>query len=453
MRKNKTKSFTWMFLSLLVVTAMPAQVNFDDYFVDQTMRIDYYHMADKTSEFISLDKVYRQGKWAGSLNSPGEPFDNGCYYIKIYDAEAGILLYSKGFNSYCSEYITTEMAANGIKRTFHETALIPFPKKNIKFVLERRDRENRLNPIFSQVIEPQSSAINKESLMDGVTVHEILKNGDPHHKVDLAFIAEGYTASEEGKFKQDVERMSAELFKLEPYKSHKGDFNIYGLFKASKESGPDEPLEEIFKNTSVGASFNALGLDRYMLTEENRAIRDIAAHAPYDTLVIIVNSNRYGGGGIYNSYCCFTADNEWTPYLFLHEFGHSFGGLGDEYYISNVSYTDFYPKGIEPTDPNITALLDPANLKWKHLVKKDTPLPTPWGKDEYEKLNGKAQADFLQSRKMKLKSTVGAFEGAGYSVSGLYRPMLNCIMFSKGIIPYCKVCEDAIVTMIKYYTL
>ncbi|HLP61203.1 MAG TPA: peptidase M64 N-terminal domain-containing protein, partial [Candidatus Deferrimicrobium sp.] len=119
MRKNKTKSFIWMFLSLLLAMAVQAQVKFDDYFVDQTMRIDYYHMADKTTEFISLDKIYRQGKWAGSLNSPSEPFDNGSYYIKIYDAEAGILLYSKGFNSYCSEYITTEMAANGIKRTFH----------------------------------------------------------------------------------------------------------------------------------------------------------------------------------------------------------------------------------------------------------------------------------------------------------------------------------------------
>jgi hypothetical protein len=174
---------------------------------------------------------------------------------------------------------------------------------------------------------------------------------------------------------------------------------------------------------------------------------------PYDAIVIIVNSKRYGGGGIYNSYCCFTSDNEWTSYLFLHEFGHSFGGLGDEYYTANVSYTDFYTRGIEPIDPNITALLDPANLKWKHLLKKGTPLPTPWGKAEYEKLPAKDKADFLQSRPGKLKAMVGAFEGAGYTVSGLYRPMLNCIMFSKGNIPYCKVCEDAITSVIKYYTL
>ncbi|MDQ1353195.1 MAG: hypothetical protein QG657_3501 [Acidobacteriota bacterium] len=453
MRKCKAIAFALMFLSIMFTSAIQAEVKFDDYFVDQTMRIDYYHMADKTTEFITLDKVYQQGTWAGSPNSLGEPFDNGLYYIKIYDDISGTLIYSKGFSSYCSEYMTTNMAAEGIKRTYHETALIPFPKKKIRFTLERRNRQNQLGVIFSQVIDPQSVEINKEALIDGVTVYEILKNGHPHHKVDLAFIAEGYTLKEEVKFKQDVERVVEEFFKQEPYKSRKMDFNIYGLFKASRESGPDEPLEGAFKNTVLGASFNALGLNRYMLTEENRAMRDIAGHVPYDAIVIIVNSQRYGGGGIYNSYCCFTSDNEWTVYLFLHEFGHSFSGLADEYYGSPVSYNEFYPRGIEPIDPNITALLDPTNLKWKHLVIKGTPIPTPWGKEEYEKLTGKDRADFLQSRSKKLKSLVGAFEGAGYTATGLYRPMLNCIMFSKGAIPYCKVCEDTISKVIGYYSL
>lgn len=453
MRKYKTIAFSMMFLSFMFTSAIQAQVKFDDYFVDQTMRIDYYHMADKTTEFISLDRVYQQGTWSGNPNSLSEPFDNGIYYIKIHDDISGTLIYSKGFSSYCSEYITTNMAAEGIKRTYHETALVPFPKKKIRFTLERRNRQNQLGVIFSQVIDPRSVEINKETLIDGVMVYEILKNGDPHHKVDLAFIAEGYTLKEEVKFKQDVERVVGEFFKQEPYKSRKMDFNIYGLFKASRESGPDEPIEGIFKNTVLGASFNALGLDRYMLTEENRAMRDIVGYVPYDAIVIIVNSQRYGGGGIYNSYCCFTSDNEWTVYLFLHEFGHSFSGLADEYYGSPVSYNEFYPRGIEPIDPNITALLDPVNLKWKHLVIKGTPIPTPWGKEEYEKLTGKDRADFLQSRSKKVKSTVGAFEGAGYTAAGLYRPMLNCIMFSKGAIPYCKVCEDTISKVIGYYSL
>ncbi len=440
-------------LILISTSSMWSQnpINFNDYFIDNTMRIDYYHMADKTTEFISIDKIYQQGIWAGSLKSLIDPFNNGNYYIKIYDNASGILIYSRGFNSYCGEYMTTDMAANNIKRTFHETALIPFPKKKIKFTVERRDRENQLNPIFSQIIDPQSIDINKESLIQEVTVFETVKNGDPHQKVDLAFIAEGYTKAEEAKFKQDLQRMTTEFFSQEPYKSFKKDFNVFGVFKASQESGPDEPENRIFRNTVVGASFNALGLSRYMLTEANRALRDIAAHVPYDAIVIMVNSQRFGGGGIYNSFCIFSCDDPWSAYLLFHEFGHSFAGLADEYYAPVVTYNDFYPKGIEPTEPNITALLDKKNLKWKHLVKKETPIPTPWGKEMYDKSNKEDKAAYLKDKALEFKDTVGAFEGAGYTSRGLYRPMLNCIMFSKDKIPYCKVCEEAVVRMIENY--
>jgi hypothetical protein len=260
MKKFQAAVFSCFVLIFIQIGAAQTPIKFDDYFNDQTMRIDYYHMADKTTEFITIDKIYLQGAWAGNTNVLNEPFDNGSYCIKISDPDTDILLYSKGFSSYCSEYITTDMAAKGIKRTFHESALLPYPKKNIKFVLERRDRENRLNPIFSQIIDPLSNSINKEPLIESVSIYEILKNGDPHHKVDLAFIAEGYTATEEEKFKNDVKRMSNELFKLEPFQSHKVDFNIYGLFKSSRDQGPDEPIEGFYRNTAVGTSFNALGL-------------------------------------------------------------------------------------------------------------------------------------------------------------------------------------------------
>ena len=427
-----------------------AGIRFDDYFLDKTMRIDYYHMADKTTEFFSLDLVYEQGIWAGNSDSLIDTFDNGNYYIKIYDHDSNTLIYSKGFNSYCGEYTTTDMAAQGIKRTYHESALIPYPKKKITFTLEKRDRKNNLNTVFSQTIDPASVDINKESLIEGVTVVEALKNGDPHRKVDLAFIAEGYAKNEEEKFKQDLKRMTDLFFSMEPYKSRKKDFNVYGVYKASQDSGPDEPRQGIYKNTVVDASFNALGLSRYMLTEGNRDLRDIAAHAPYDSVIIMVNSPRYGGGGIYNSFCLFTADNEWHKYLLLHEFGHSFAGLADEYYASTVAYNEFYPKGTEPAEPNITALLDKDNLKWKHLVKKGTPLPTPWDKEEFDKMPREQRDAHLASD--KFKGLVGAFEGAGYASEGLYRPMVNCIMFSKGDIPYCLVCRDAVARMIDYYS-
>jgi hypothetical protein len=221
------------------------------------------------------------------------------------------------------------------------------------------------------------------------------------------------------------------------------------VFKASKESGPDEPRNGIFKNTVVDASFNALGLSRYMLTEANRKLRDIAAHAPYDSIIIMVNTPRYGGGGIYNFYCLFSSDNTWSTYLLLHEFGHSFAGLADEYYASTVAYNEFYPKGTEPAEPNITALRDKNNLKWKHLVKEDTAVPTPWDKENFDKMSRGDRQAHLESE--KFKDLVGAFEGAGYASEGLYRPMVNCIMFSRSDIPYCVVCRDAIERMIESY--
>jgi hypothetical protein len=228
-----------------------------------------------------------------------------------------------------------------------------------------------------------------------------------------------------------------------------------------------------------------------MLTEDNRAVRDVAANAPYDALVIMVNHERYGGGGIYNLFCTFTAHSDWADYLLLHEFGHSFAGLADEYYSSSVAYNDFYPRGREPEDPNITALLDPDNLKWRDLVAPGTEIPTPWEKEtfdqedeayqkerkllnetiaeastsdasaekiaELENNEARHAAIHAQWAKEYLKQSrwagkVGAFEGAGYSSTGLYRPMLDCLMFSRGVQPFCPVCERAVVAMILRYS-
>jgi hypothetical protein len=453
MKKFKSKT---MFLLLFLFFAVSVQptIRFNDFFVDKTMRIDYHHTADETMEIIAIDKMYLQGVgttiWAGNPNGLINPFNYGKYYIKVYHETTGHLIYSKGFDSYCSEYITTDMAAKDIKKTYHETALIPYPREKIKFTIERRDKQNQLHPIFEQVIDPHTANIHKEPLITGVTVFEVLKNGPAHSTVDLAILAEGYTKAEVEKFRVDLETIVKILFSQEPYQSYKKSFNIYGVFKPSQESGADEPTHGIYKNTALGASFNALGLYRYMLTEENRALQDIAAHAPYDALIIMVNTKRYGGGGIYNTYCVFSLNEEWSSYLMLHEFGHSFAGLGDEYYASEVVYNEFYPKGIEPIEPNITALLDPGNLKWKHLISNGVQIPTPWEKEKYDQMDDTGKKAHLAKKEYRDK--VGAFEGAGYSSKGLYRPMVNCMMFSRANIPYCKVCEAAIIKVIQYYT-
>ena len=468
----------------------PAAIAFDDFFVDRTMRVDYFHSGDDKREFFSVDQIYDQGIWAGSRTHLLDSFDNGRYYLKIYDVASQTLLFSRGFDAIFGEYRTTEPAAKGVLRTFHESALIPYPKKPVRFAIEARGDKNQLREVFSQQLDPASYFVHRDALAKGVKVYSAVKSGDPHSKVDVVIVGEGYRAAEENKFKQDLDRYVGVFFKAEPFASKKASFNFYGVFKPSQDSGIDEPSHGSFKTTAVGAAFDALDSERYILTEDNRALRDLAAAVPYDAIYIMVNSPRYGGGGIYNLYSTFTTDNQWGSYIFVHEFGHSFGGLADEYYTSATSYGDFYPKGLEPTEPNITALLDPKNVKWKVLLTAGTAVPTPWEKADYDVMDqayqkkrqelnqqiaglkrsgaGRADVDKVVAEsealsaangknvdtymaKSKFKGQVGAFLGAGYSSAGLYRPMLDCIMFNRGDKPFCRVCAGALERVIERY--
>lgn len=482
-----------LFILLTAASMLSAQsIKFDDYFTDQTMRIDYFHIGDAATEIVTIDNIYKYGTWAGSLKNLSDGFNNGAYYYKVYDLSSGHLIFSLGFDSYFKEYQTSEEASKGIRRTYHESAIIPYPKSKIKFVLEKRDKQNKLNEVYAAEIDPADLYIIKDDVKDeGVKVYKSHYSGDPHIKVDVVILGDGYTANEENKFEKDLNRYTEIFFAHEPYKSNKDKFNIYGVFKASEESGIDEPGADIYKNTTLSTTFYSLGSERYVLTEDNKTMRNVAAHVPYDAVYIMCNSPRYGGGGIYNFYCTFVSDNQFSPYIFLHEFGHSFGGLADEYYTSDVAYNEFYTAGLEPVEPNITRLFDKENLKWKDLITPKIEIPTPWEKEEYDKNDyawqkerremnkhiaglkrnkapqkeidvaqneynkkDKAHSDevdkYLQSSKYWNK--VGAFEGAGYSAKGMYRSMLDCIMFSKGTKPFCKVCEEHIVKVINHFS-
>ncbi|MEW6194978.1 MAG: M64 family metallopeptidase [Bacteroidota bacterium] len=486
----KTTQFFILFLISICINAQNTQ--FDNFFIDQTMRIDYFHIGDAASEIVTVDHVYQYGIWAGSTKNLLDNFNNGAYYYKIYDAASGKLIFSRGFDSYFKEYQTTEEAANGVKRTYHESAIIPFPKNKIRFALEKRDKQNNLNEIFSSEIDPADLYIIKDAVKDkSVEVYKSHYSGDPHIKVDVVILGDGYSAKDQKKFESDLKRYTKIFLEHEPFKTNKDKFNIYGVLKASEESGIDEPGANIYKSTSLGTRFYSLGSERYVLTEENKAMRDIAAHVPYDAIYIMCNSPRYGGGGIYNFYCTFVSDNQFSPYIFLHEFGHSFGGLADEYYTSDVAYNEFYTAGLEPVEPNITRALDPKNIKWREFLSEGIGVPTQWEKEDYDKmdltwqkerreLNKKiaelkrnrapqkeidaAQNEYNQKDKfhsdevdqylMKSKywGKVGVFEGAGYSAKGMYRSMLDCLMFSKGTKPFCKICEEHVKKVIQHFT-
>jgi IgA peptidase M64/peptidase M64-like protein len=468
-----------------------SQENFEKYFTDATLRIDYSHTGDATKETEAIVQMYQYGTWAGSVVNLVDTLNYGAYYYKVLDQKSGTLIYSKGFDSYFKEYQTSTPAIGGTVKTFYESAILPYPKNKIVFLLEKRDKKNLFHEIFRAQIDPADNSISKNAATDSsVRVYEAVMNGDPHKMIDIAIIAEGYTEQENEKFRNDLKRSAEVFFRAEPCKSNKDKFNIRGVFKPSMESGVDEPGAGIFKNTAVSASFDALGSERYLLTEDNKALRDIASHAPYDALYIMVNSNRYGGGGIYNFYCVYTSDNINTAYLMVHEFGHSFFGLADEYYTSSTSYNDFYSPEVEPYEPNITALKDPSNIKWKHLLSEGIQIPTPWEKTAYDtidmawqkvraSLNGhittlkknKAPAEEIAAakseydkrsagrikeaqeflEKSKYAGKTGAFEGAGYAAKGLYRGSVNCIMFTQANY-FCPVCQYAMTKMIEWYS-
>ena len=469
-----------------------AQVLFDDYFVDKAMRVDLYQVGDGKDEIITIDHLYQEGVWPESRKHLLDPFGYGRYTVKLYDVASNRLIYSRGFDGMFGEYKTTTPALNGIKRVFKRSVRVPYPKQPVLFVIEMRDKKNLLHPLFNETIDPGDYHIIKETTAAGDFVYEAQKIGDPHELVDLVFIAEGYLAEDRDKFKADVDRFVSYLFAIDPYKSARDRFNINGIFRPSSERAMDEPRQGVFKKTNLNASFNAFDLDRYMLIEEGHRLREIAAQAPYDAIVVLVNSKRYGGGGIYNDYCVTTVDHASSKHVFLHEFGHSFAGLADEYYLSDVAYNDFYPKGVEPLEPNITALLNPAQVKWKDLLSPGLAVPTDWGKEKIEALqmelqkNRQAQAGEIEKAKQKglpeakikkieekykeagkaivkriedvrkeysyLDGKVGVFEGAGYAAKGLYRPMVYCLMIFNPKDEFCLVCQRAIALMIDYYS-
>ena len=456
---------------------------FERHFADATLRVDFYHTGDARHERMTLDRLYRQGRWAGSRHHLVDRTELGNYRVAVHDPGDGSLLYSRTFDSYFGEYRTTVPASEGVSRTYHESVLVPMPLRSAEVTISVKRAGAESTDLLAFTVAPDSDAISAEPPARGVTVIDSAVAGEPNVTLDVAIVGEGYVESEIATFRNDLERFTDVLFRYPPYDGLRSRISIRGVVKPSAETGCDEPGRGVWRDTALGASFGALGSPRYLLTEDNRSLRDIAANVPYDTLVIMVNHSRYGGGGLYGTYCVFTAHNRWSDYLLVHEFGHSFAGLADEYYTPAVAYSDFYPAGTEPAQPNITALLDPDELKWKDLVDDATPLPTPWKKEEFEAIEfpyqqqrrefdaqiaaaSRAGAPEEEVRRLSeakdaltvevmaqvdallrgetFGDRVGAFEGAGYASTGLYRPMADCLMFSRGAPGFCSVCQRAL---------
>lgn len=425
-----------MITVLIILFSIPLYAaersEFNRYFTAKTMRIDLFHTGTADDEVFSLDEIIEEPYWAGNPENLIDTLNLGGYLLRVFDLKTNRLIFSRGYCTLFGEWATTDEAIEGFTKTFHESLIMPFPKGPVQIRIDGRDRWNIFRNVFDLIVDPADYHIRKGKTHRHFRVRELQNNGSTDRKVDIVIIGDGYKRNEMDKLRKDVKRFLEILFDTEPFKSRRKDFNVRLIETISEDSGIDEPRKGLYRSTIFDLSFNTFDLERYMLTFSNKAMRDVAGNVPYDQIIILANTERYGGGGIFNLYASCCSDNEYDGYVFVHELGHSFAGLGDEYYSSAVAYNEMYPRDVEPWEPNITALLDTTNVKWGDLIEEGTPIPTP---DD-----------------STYAGVVGCFEGAGYSAEGLYRPYRDCRMFSKAMVDFCPVCRKAIERMIDFHT-
>lgn len=449
---------------------------YDRWFTGRTMRVDYFDTGTKGQEILSLDRVYAEGDWPGSRVNLVDTLNLGEYLFSVFDLATNQLIFSEGFSSLFNEWQTTDEALAGVYRTFSATVRMPMPQHSVRLVISRRDKRMVFHEIFTTVVDPNSPLdVDRAEYPHPYPVQVIAENGPASEKVDILILGDGYAKGDAEKFRRDAKHFNDVMFSTEPFKSRKKDFNVRAIQVESPVSGIDIPDKGLWRGNVLGCGYNTFGSARYVLTTRNKTVRDIAASAPYDYICILVNDSRYGGGGIYRLYTTTytgetTKGQEWQmDYVYVHEFGHAFAGLGDEYYGSSTAYNDFYSPGIEPWEPNVAAVVSKENIKWKDLLTPGVALPTTWDKITYDSLEvvrgkldrlapdyyAKREPIFRAEEKIVKNSAqagiVGAFEGSGYAAKGLYRPSLDCRMFSLSLVGFDPVCTAAIQRVIDWY--
>ena len=416
--------FTFAATALTIVSAVSAWAqspDYDTWFTSERLRVDFILAGDADSQQAYLSGLKKECAWAGSHASLIDPFRYGEYMFEVRSANGDTLIYSKGFSTLFQEWRTTPEARE-VSKAYNQSVWMPFPKNKVNITLsERVKATGEFREIFSCTVNPEDALISREAAPD-YAVTPLLVSGEMEHKVDLLFVPEGYTAEQMDEFHRDCRKFMEYLFSMEPYKSRKDDFNVTAVDVVSSESGTDIPDLGVWKHTALNSHFYTFYIDRYLTVTDYKAIADNVAGVPFDALFIVVNEEKYGGGGIYNSYALGTAGNDQSYQVFVHEFGHSFAGLGDEYFTSEVAYEGFYDTGVEPWEPNITTMVDFAG-KWKDMIDSGK-----WDKEQ-----------------------VGVHEGGGYMAKGVYRSREDCRMRTNSAPDFCPVCQRAVNRMIDYY--
>lgn len=403
-------------------------INFEQYFYDEgSLRMDVYQCGNADSSRYVFERFIIEPHFGGSKVNLIDSFGFGTNRVKVVDAQSNTILYTRGYNPLFREWQTTD-EARVMERCYEESVSVPLPRHEVYVILEIRNFDGEFEEVFSKLYEP-NEMFNTTEQRYVFPVQDVLVNGTPESKVDIVILPEGYTEAEMTKFQQDCQNLVNIFSQDELFSQHIDDFNFRAVLAPSEESGVDIPAYDEWVRTILNAHFYTFYIDRYCTTRDYFSVKDVAANAPYDQIYILVNSSEYGGGGFYNFYSISTAGNMSSSSVIVHEFGHAFGGLADEYVEPDNPLALLYNLDVEPWEPNLTTLVD-FDSKWADLVAPTTPIPTP---DNYQYNNA-----------------VGAFEGGGYLVQGIYRPQRHCMM--RDYYPFCAVCSRAIEAVIEAHS-
>ena len=404
-------------------------VNYSDYFTDKTMRYDFHHAGNSVNEYYYFDKLIREGEWAGSRVSLINPFDYGEQHFRIIDAASGNVIYKNNYCTLFNEWQTTPEAAV-TARAFPESVIFPEPKND--FIIEFYAR-NKQSKAWEKK-ESHKISVNDYNIYPGHSSYENIEihiGGDIALSLDIVLLPDGFNATEREKFVAACKMWSDALFSYAPFTQNKHRINVRAVWAPSQESGISKPGTGEWKNTLLGSRFFTFNSERYQMTEEFQKVRDVAAAAPYESIFILTNTDKYGGGGIYNFYGLGSAGKTGrTGEVYVHEFGHSLMGLGDEYIEIGNTVSALYPEGVEPWEANLTRFVD-FNGKWEKMIAEDTPIPTP-------RIEGSTEKEWK----------IGAYEGGGYLEKGVFRGWPECMM--KALTDFCPVCQDAITRYLDY---
>ena len=430
-----------------ILTALTAGAQqFDEHFSDSTLRLDYIFAGSNKTQDIYFEQACSTPCWAGRRSRLTEMPLRGNGQITLRSHETGQLLYTHTFSTLFQEWQATEEATK-VKKAFETSYNVPMPKQPVDVTVTLTDFHNKVVAELTHTVDPNDILIRPVSQGDAPVRYIWRGEGSVTDCIDLAIVAEGYIAGQMEKFYTDCQRVVDALFAHEPFTSLKSRFNVVAIACPSQEGGSSVPHLHQWKSTAAGTHYDTFYSDRYLMTQDIHRLYNLLAGVPFEHVIVLVNSKLYGGGGIYNQLTVTTSDHPTFKQVLVHEFGHGYAGLGDEYFYDD-GYETMYPDDTEPWEPNLTTLVD-FNSKWADMVPEGTPVPTPPAKlPNYRSLQNDDERRQLEEATQR----IGVFEGGGYQSKGVYRPCQECRMKINEVEHFCPVCTRAIRRITDFYT-